>query len=256
MYRVKNAFKIALTVIFFPFIAFLLLVVGIGAKNKKLTLEGSLYGLAFILAVASAGSMSMAFGLGAMALSTGRAYWHRDLWLDGPKSRKPATPVARMEPRPVPAQVTRPPAVAESRLSSEIAWVSAYAKANKHRLPADSYVIILECCDTIDSIIKAETSQPSHNAQFEYELGALAKDYFPMVLKGYLAVPADMVDTRQPNGKTPNEECAEQLRLLQSEADALHSTRHGASSARLTSSGNFLRERFSHHKQEFDFGIE
>ena len=77
-----------------------------------------------------------------------------------------------------------------------------------------------------------------------------------MVLKGYLAIPADMVDARQPNGRTPNEELAEQLNLLQSQADALHAARHGASSARLTSSGNFLRERFGHHQKQFDFGVE
>jgi predicted phage gp36 major capsid-like protein len=65
------------------------------------------------------------------------------------------------------------------------------------------------------------------------------------------------VNNRQPNGKTPNDELAEQLQLLSRQADALHSSRHSQTSAELTSTGNFLRERFGHHHQgAFDFGIE
>lgn len=253
MYRVKNAFKIALVVIFFPFLAFLMLGVGIGSKNRMATLEGAAYALMFILGIASWSWLTPVLGLGAMALSGSRAFWRRDLWLDGPTGRRRTNP-QNLEPRLAPAQVTRPPA--ESTLSSAVAWASNHAKANRHRLPADSYGSILTCCSTLHSVIEAENAQPSRDALFEYELEALTERYLPMVLKGYLAIPADMVDTRQPNGRTPNEELAEQLNLLQSQADALHATRHGASSARLTSSGNFLRERFGHHQKQFDFGVE
>ncbi|WP_182353530.1 hypothetical protein [Flaviflexus huanghaiensis] len=256
MYRVKNAFKIALVVLFFPFIAFLLLVVGIGAKDKKITLEGAVYATIFIVAVA--GPNPFVF-LAAMALSGGRAFWRRDLWLDDPKKPTPSRTKPQVQSQPAPTQLPERPVPVQSAvttLSAAINWASAHAKANKHQLPSDSYVAILECCHTLDAIIDAERVHPSRNAQFEYELEALTTDYLPTVLKGYLAIPADMVDTPQPNGKTPNEEFAEQVRLLHSQAETLHATRHSASSAKLTSSGNFLRERFGHKQEEFDFGVE
>lgn len=101
-----------------------------------------------------------------------------------------------------------------------------------------------------------ERERPSGDAAFEYELDAMAADYLPTVLKNYLAIPELLVDERQPNGRTPAEEFNEQLQLLNSQAEALHKHRHGNSSAKLTSTGNFLRERFSHRaEKKFDFGI-
>lgn len=142
-------------------------------------------------------------------------------------------------------------------LSTALTWVSSQAKQNKHRLPGDTYVTILETCQMLDSVVDAESRQPSGDARFEYELEAMTREYLPTVLRGFLAIPPSMVDNRQPNGRTPNEELVEQLQLLLGQAEALHSTRHSQSSADLTSTGNFLRERFGHHQQGgFDFGIE
>ncbi|WP_460455242.1 hypothetical protein, partial [Arthrobacter monumenti] len=139
----------------------------------------------------------------------------------------------------------------------DLAWVTSRAKQNKHRLPADAYVAILETSQTLDAVIDAERRQPSADARFEYELEAIVGEYLPAVLQGYLAIPPSMVENQQPNGKTPDEELAEQLQLLSGQAEALHSNRHSQTSAELSNTGNFLRERFGHHQRDgFDFGIK
>lgn len=259
---VKNVFKVAVAVVFFPFIAFLVLFIGIGAKNKKVLLEGATYATVFIAAVSFSGlGVAALAGLGSMAFSAVRAYMLRDLWLHRRVRRtKNGTPVrvyAPMQPpsqpSPVATSFTRPP----DDLSASLAWVSSQAKQNKHRLPGDTYVTVLETCQMLDSVIDAESRQSSADARFEYELEATVREYLPAVLQGYLAIPPSMVESRQPNGRTPNEELVEQLRLLLGQAETLHSTRHSQTSADLTSTGNFLRERFGHHQQGgFDFGIK
>lgn len=142
-------------------------------------------------------------------------------------------------------------------LSSALAWVSSTAKQNKHRMPSEAYVSLLETCQTLDAIVDAEARQPSSDARLEFELEAMVREYLPSLLRGYLAVPTNMTATRQPNGRTPSEEFVEQIDLLSGQADALHSSRFGQTSADLTSMGNFLRERFGHRQRNgFDFGIE
>ncbi len=257
-----NVLKVTLTLLFFPFIALLVLMIGIRRKNKKVILEGAIYVALFLLAVSVPSTPSAFVGFGVMGVSALRSYMLRDLWLHR-KVRGPQPPNATVQPnapaQPAyrPSQAATSTASSEEELSPALAWVAAHAKQNKHRLPAEAYVTILETCQTLDSVIDAETRQPSADARFEYELAAIVRQYLPAVLRGYLAIPPGMVDNRQPNGKTPNEELAEQLQLLSGQADALHSSRHSHTSAELTSTGNFLRERFGHHQQSaFDFGIE
>lgn len=258
--------KITLAVLFFPFIAFLVLLIGILAKNKKVLLEGAIYAALFIAAFSvPEGSqlytVASLIGLGSLGISALRSYMLRDLWLNK-KVRElqqdaivqPNTPTHSSS-RPSPA--TAAPASSADNLSSALAWVTTHAKQNKHRLATEAYVLLLETCQTLDAVIDAESRQPSGDARFEYELDAIVRQYLPAVLQGYLAIPASMVDDRQPNGRTANQELAEQLQLLSGQADALHSSRHGHTSAELTSTGNFLRERFGHHQRGgFDFGIE
>ena len=129
-------------------------------------------------------------------------------------------------------------------LSQALAWTAALAKQNKNRIPTESYVSVLETCQTLDAVIDAETQQPMGDPQFEYELTATVREYLPAVLRNYLAIPPSMVDTRQVNGRTPNEELVEQLQLLSRQAETLHSSRHRHISAELSNMGNFLRERF------------
>ncbi|MFL4476765.1 hypothetical protein ACIPUB_00635 [Paeniglutamicibacter sp. ORCA_105] len=256
-----NVFKVALAVLFFPLIAFLVLVIGMGAKNKKVLLEGGIYAAIFIVAVSLPGDIAAVPGIAAMGVSAVRSYMLRDLWL--PKRvRKPrlgntVQEHAPMRPPVPPSQAAASLPGSSDELSTALTWVSSQAKQNQHRLPADTYVTILETCQMLDSVIDAETRQPSGDARFEYELEAMVREYLPNVLQGFLAVPPSMVDNRQPNGRTPNEELVEQLRLLLGQAETLHSTRHNQTSADLTSTGNFLRERFGHHQPGgFDFGIK
>lgn len=258
---VKNIVKVALAVIFFPFMAFLLLIIGLGAKKKKVILEGALYCALFLVAVALPGGSGAFVGLAAMGFSAVRSYMFRDLWLPRrTRKAKRGESVQTQAPTILPAQPapnTYSFAGPSTELSVSLTWVGVQAKQNKHRLPADTYVTILETCQMLDSVIDAEHRQPSADARFEYELEAMVREYLPSVLRGYLAIPPGMVENRQPNGRTPNEELVEQLRILLGQAETLHSTRHSQASADLTSTGNFLRERFGHKQPGgFDFGID
>lgn len=258
--------KVTLAVLFFPFVAFLVLVIGIGSKNKRVLIEGAVYAGLFVVAFSVPDdsplqSASGIIGLGTIAVAAVRSYMLRDLWLNT-RERK-LQPAATAQPNafsytnPQPAPVAAATVASADNLSSALTWVTAHAKQNKHRLSTEAYVMLLETCQTLDAVIDAENRQPSGDARFEYELDAIVRQYLPAVLKGYLAIPPSMVDDRQPNGRTPNQELTEQLQLLSGQADALHSSRHGQTSAELTSTGNFLRERFGHHQRDgFDFGIE
>lgn len=265
-----NFVKVAAALFFFPFAAFLLLVVGVGAKNKRVVLEGGAYGAAFLLAVfGPLGGVGAFVGLGSWVLSIVRALWLRDLWLHarprvtGFQAASPLVAASGPTPQFVAAPAWQPAPAASTPLTgplgdlpTALAWVSSTAKQNKHRLPAGAYVTVLELCQTLDAVIDAEVRQPSRNAAFEYELEAIVRQYLPMVLQGYLGVPANMLELRQPNGRTPNQELQEQLQLLSRQAEALHASRYGQVSAELSSTGNFLRERFGHQQRGgFDFGI-
>ena len=164
---------------------------------------------------------------------------------------------SRPQPQPQPQQAAQQAPSNTSGASSALVWVSSTARNNKYRLPSEAYVSILETCNTLDSLVEIERVEPSKDASFEYELNAMVTQYLPGVLKGYLAIPPSMVEEKQPNGKTPNDELVEQLDLLSGQADNLHSTRHGQATAELSSMGNFLRDRFGHQSESaFDFGIE
>ena len=256
-----NILRVVLAFVFWIFVAFYVLVIGMGAKNKKVMLEGGLYAALFIAAVSISGASGAFAGFAVMGLSAVRSYMLRDLWLPRRvrKSQRGNT-VQEHAPTPPPAQpypaATSLPGSSDD-LSTALTWVSSQAKQNKHRLPADTYVTILETCQMLDSVIDAERRHPSADARFEYELDAVVRQYLPAVLQGFLAIPPSMVENRQPNGRTPNEELVEQTRLLLGQAETLHSTRHSQTSADLTTTGNFLRERFGHHQPGgFDFGIK
>ncbi|WP_341358365.1 hypothetical protein V5H98_11260 [Georgenia sp. M64] len=262
----KNAVKVGAVVFLFPFIAFLLLIIGLSSKRRRVLLEGIAYAVAFVIAISlPTGSAVSAFlGLGAMVASGIRSYQVRDLWLRRKSASPqpqyvagPKAPQAPPLPYPGPQAAALPPRPTNDDFAPALAWVAAQAKQNKYRIPSESYVTILETCQTLDSVLDAEKRQPTADARFQYELGAMVKEYLPAVLRNYLAIPPDMVGIRQPNGRTADEELESQIQLLARQAETLHANRHRQSSADLTSTGNFLRERFGHHQQGgFDFGIE
>ena len=265
-FTLGNVIKVSIVVLFFPFIALLVPMIGIRRKNPKVILEGAIYVALFIAAFSipsdSAFSTASAFiGLGVMGVSALRSYMLRDLWLHRKDRGRSHDVIVQLNTPKQPVDQSYPTAApivpTADDLSAALAWVASLAKHNKNQLPAEAYVTVLETCQTLDAVIEAERRQPSTDARFEYELAAVVREYLPAVLRGYLAIPPGMVGNRQPNGRTPNEELAEQLQLLSGQAEALHSSRHSHTSAELTSTGNFLRERFGHHQRGgFDFGIE
>lgn len=263
---VGNVVKVALAVLFFPFIFLLVLMIGVRRKSRNVILEGVLYVALFLLAVSvpsdSALSTTSAFvAFGVWGVSAIRSYMLRDMWLHrrtrGQQSVAPIQPPTPAQPTYRPSPVAAPVHPSAEELSHPLAWVAAMAKQNKHRLTSEAYVTLLETCQTLDAVIDAERRQPTADARFEYELSAMVREYLPSVLQGYLAIPLSMTGDRQPNGRTPDQEFAEQLQLLSGQAEALHSSRHSQASAELTTTGNFLRESFGHQQRGgFDFGIE
>lgn len=284
-----NAWKIVGLVFFWVFSPFIVLAIGLGARDRKLTIEGLIYSALFLLSGATAGLSSLAVIVALVRVIQLRGHWLKrpakevtanyvnppqqihvtNYYSAPPPPPAPPMPPARVQhmaaavPAPMPVPPTSPrnpvdPSMQTmSDLSSALSWVSSTAKQNKHRLPDGAYVTILEMAHTLDAIVDAEARQRSNDAGFEYELNALVREYLPGVLKGYLAVPANMVNTPQSNGRTPTQELQEQLDLLSGQADALHATRHGQASAELSSMGNFLRERFGHRRSDgFDFGVK
>ncbi|TLP93293.1 hypothetical protein FEF26_13725 [Nesterenkonia salmonea] len=258
-----NIVKLGLALFFFIFASFYVLIIGVAAKNKRVIVEGAIYAAMFSLAMVLTWAESLAALLGLLSLgaSAVRSFMLRDLWLPkrnrgAPQQFDPVRPQPPIQPPAQQSQAPAPIAPVKDDLSPSLAWVSSHAKQNKHRLPADSYVTILETCHTLDAVIDAERRQPTADATFEYELTAMVREYLPSVVQGYLAVPGAMANDKQPNGKTPNEELADQLQLLSGQADSLHASRHSHTSAELTTTGNFLRQRFGHHQRDgFDFGI-
>lgn len=257
-----NIFKVAVALFFFPFMPLLVLMIGVRRKNWKVIIEGAVYVALFLAAVAvpvnSALFVVSAFtGMGLIAVSAMRSYMLRDLWLH-PRGRGPQHQVQPRSPMPAPqapAPAGEAGAASTADLSQALAWSAALARQHKNRLPADAYVSILETCQTLDAVIDAEAREPLGDPQFEYELSATVRDYLPSVLRSYVAIPAKMLETKQASGRTPNEELAEQLQLLAGQADTLYSGRHRRSSAELTNTGNFLRERFG-QRGGYDFGIK
>ena len=254
-----NVLKVAVAVFFFPFLPLLILMIGVRRSNWKVLLEGGLYVGLVLAAVAlpqSATQFILSFFvvMGLIAVSAMRSYMLRDLWLP---PRKRGFQRYSLDQPPVPAGAEEAEGTRSAQeLSSALAWSSSVATKNRHRLPPEAYASVLETCRTLDTVIDAEARDPLGDPQFEYELAATVRDYLPSVLRSYLAIPPAMLDKRQISGRTPNQELAEQLQLLSGQAEQLHASRHRRTSADLTNTGNFLRERFGYRQGGYDFGIK
>ncbi|MFC4555749.1 hypothetical protein [Georgenia faecalis] len=253
-----NAVKVGLVVVFLPLLAYLVLFIGAVKKNVRAIVEGLVYAAGFSVAVFELGwgGPGVLLGLASMAASGVRAWHLRDLWLparrrwwhrfvpaESPGQAALAAPstTAALEP-------------ADAR-SSALAAVAHDARRNRHRLPPTAVASLLETCRTLDAVIVAEKQEPSGDARLEYELDAMVQQYLPAVVRAYLAIPPSMVDSRQPNGRTPKEELAEQLQILSAQAQSLYTSRYSRTPAQLTTTGNFLREKFGHPESAYDFGV-
>ena len=254
-----NVLKVGLAVFFLPLVAYLVLFIGAVKKHVRAILEGLVYAAGFSVAVFELGwgGPGILLGLASMGVSGVRAWHLRDLWL--PARR-------RWWQRFVPGETgelvttTPPPEAAlegPDGRTSTLSWVGSLARQNRPRLPGNTYATLLDTCRLLGSVVENERREPSRDARFEYELDAMVRQYVPGVLSSYLAIPPRMVNSRQPNGRTPNEELAEQLRLLHGQAEALNASREIRTADQLSTTGNFLREKFGHAQRDtFDFGVK
>lgn len=247
-----NVVKVTAVVVFLPLLAYLVLVIGAVRKDLRTALEGLLYAAAFSTAVfvLDFWGPGALLALTAMGASGVRSWHLRDLWL--PARRRwwkpdPAQTSTVVEP----ARTQRTIAVEGSEhLPSAVAWVRMHADRNRLRLPGDTHRTVLQTCQVLDAVIAAEQREPTADPRFEYELDAIARRYLPAVLRNYLAITPSRVHERQPNGRTPDEELTEQLRILSGQADALYASRHRRLTAELSTTGNFLREKYGHRQPD------
>lgn len=250
-----NVLKVGAVVVFLPLLAYLVLVIGGVRKKLSVILEGLLYAAAFSTAVfvLDFWGPPILLALTAMGLSGVRSWHLRDLWL--PRRRRwwkrteEAEPYVTLQKAGGAAgEPTTRPVEGSEHLPSAVAWVRMHANRNRQRLPGDTHVMLLQTCQVLDAVIAAEEREPTADPRFEYELDAMARKYLPTVLKNYLAIAPGRVEERQPGGRTPNEELAEQLRLLSGQAEALYASRHRRLTAELSTTGNFLRDKFGQHE--------
>lgn len=264
-----KALRIVVAVLCIVFLPLVLLKAGIDKRSKKLILEGAVYSIVLFAAFSipegsTLYTLAPFVGMGALALAGVRLYALRDSWL-GPKIRalsRIRTGEAETSYRPTSSQllvedVDAPVASDTADLFGALTRAMEIAHLNKDRIPTDAAATISQTCRTLEAVVDAETRRPLGDPEFEYELGAIVREYLPAVLSTYLAIPASMVSARQANGRTPNEELLEQLQLLAGQAEILHSRRHRHTSRELTNMGNFLREKFADSQHTgFGFGIK
>lgn len=243
-----NVVKVGAVLVFLPLLAYLVLVIGAVRKDLRTALEGLLYAGAFSTAVfvLDLWGPPALLALAAMGASGVRSWHLRDLWLPArPRwwKRVPAATFTVIEA--VRTQRTLPVAGSE-HLPSAVAWTRRLADRNRHRLPGDAHRTVLHICQVLDAVIAAEQREPTGDPRFEYELDAVTREYLPAVLRSYLAIAPSRLQERQPNGRTPDEELTEQLRILSGQADALDASRHRRLTAELSTTGNFLRDKYGH----------
>lgn len=246
-----NVVKVTAVLVFLPLIAYLVLVIGAVRKTLTAALEGLLYAGAFSVAVFvldGAWGPRVLLALAAMGTSAVRAWHLRDLWLPARRRwwKRDAVPSAVVVARDH-AQLGVAVAGPQS-LPAAVARVRALADRNRHRLPGDAHGTVLQTCQVLESVIAAEQREPARDARFEYELDAVVRQYLPAVLTNYLAIAPSRVQERQADGRTPDEELAEQLRILAGQADALDASRHRLLTAELSTTGNFLRDKYAHQQ--------
>ena len=243
-----NVVKVAAVLVFLPLLAYLVLVIGAVRKDLRTALEGLLYAGAFSVAVFVLHSWGppVLLALAAMGASGVRSWHLRDLWL--PARRR------WWKPDPAKTSIVVDPGSAERTIAAEgseqllsaVTWVRTHADVNRRRLPGDTHRTLLQTCQVLEAVIVAEEREPTGDARFEYELEAMVREYLPAVLRNYLAIAPSRVHERQPNGRTPDEELTEQLRILSGQSDALYASHHRRVAAEMSTTGNFLREKYGH----------
>ena len=140
---VGNVVKGGFAVLFWPFLAFLVLLIGAVKKNLKVALEGLIYAAGFsvgifVLDIIGIGGL---LALASMGASGVRAWHLRDVWLPARRrwwhrfapasSRKPA----QVSTAPPPEAALEGP---EGRAAA-LGWFSSLTEQSRRQLPADAY---------------------------------------------------------------------------------------------------------------------
>ena len=77
-------------------------------------------------------------------------------------------------------------------------------------------------------------------------LSSVIRDYLPTSIDTYLALPPAFIDShRNPEGETPAEELAGQLRMLGRGVDELAAAVYSGDAQRLSVQGRFLESKFA-----------
>lgn len=241
-----NVVKVTAVVVFLPLLAYLVLVIGGVRRDLRAAIEGALYASAFSVAVFVLDFWGPPALLAVAAMvASGIRSWHlRDLWL--PARRRWWTQVpAAMSVLVGAARRGRTARVAGAeQLPSVIARVRRHADRNRRQLPRDAHRTVLQICQVLDAVIADEQRDPTGDPHFEYELDAVTREYLPAVLTSYLAIAPSRRQERQADGRTPDDELTEQLRILSGQAAALDAVRHRRLTADLSTTGNFLRDKY------------
>lgn len=131
-----------------------------------------------------------------------------------------------------------------ARLREIVVEVNAAAD----RLPVGVVPRVRAIEDVLVELLDHEekTDWTSISAQARFSIGATISDYLPTSLKAYLALPPGFAEShRTPEGRSPGEELAEQLRLLALAVHELALAVYSGDAERLSTQGRFLDTKFS-----------
>jgi hypothetical protein len=117
-------------------------------------------------------------------------------------------------------------------------------RQNSGRLPGEAVVDARRLTDTLDEVIETSAVRPL-DVYTVVHIRATLDDYLPTTLQRYLALDTDLLDQPRASGETPRQSLIEQLKALQTSADAVLIATHQQDVDALMTQGAFLRTKFS-----------
>ncbi|GAB7191282.1 hypothetical protein NUM3379_19890 [Kineococcus sp. NUM-3379] len=150
-------------------------------------------------------------------------------------------------PAPPPAQQlpSAPPPLSEgARATQEFSRAVRTALQAAAHLPPGA----LDRVRDLDAVVRpllARAAEPGVDPRAVHDLHALAGEYLPQAVHGFLRLPPEVAASRTAStGTTPAEDFTEQLRLLHEGAVRLRAAVHGADAERLATQRRFLEAKF------------
>ena len=151
--------------------------------------------------------------------------------------RRPPQPLAE----PAPADELAP-------LRTALRDTVVHVNRSADRLPVGVVPRVRAIEDVLVELLdhEARTDWTSISAQARFSIGATITDYLPTSVNTYLALPPAYAAThRTPAGRAPDEELAEQLRLLDDAVRDLALAVYSGDAERLSTQGRFLDTKFA-----------